>query len=498
MSRSHPFEAVVTDMDGVLTRTADIHERAWKRVFDEVLRAHAGDGFEPFSGADYRRHVDGKPRYDGVADFLAARGLALDRGTPSDPPEADTICGIGNRKNRLFLELLECEGVRVFDDAVAALHRWRRGGLPLAIISGSRNCREILAAAGLEDAADVVVDGVLAEALELGGKAGILREAARRLDVAPGDAVVFEDATSGVRAARETGFGRIFGVSRNRHEQALRDAGADAVVERLDCARFVRRVPPLLARLPEWSRWQGDRCAALFLDFDGTLAPIVDDPGAARMPEATRAALAALARRGPVAIISGRDRGDVYERVDMPGLLYAGSHGFDIEGRGVRMTLPEAEDAVDDVARAEDALRRELHGIDGVILERKRFSLAIHYRQVRDPDAVARVRRVVEDVGARTRLRGRTGKMVLELEPAVAWDKGRALRWIMDVMEIDLARHFPAYIGDDVTDEDAFAALGGDGAGVRVGDPVSESLADYSLADPAEVRALLEWLGRNG
>jgi trehalose 6-phosphate phosphatase len=494
-----PYTAVISDMDGVLTRTADLHRQAWKRVFDEALpRLAPVDGgrpseHEPFSDGDYRAHVDGKPRYDGVADFLASRGIALPQGTPSDPPDADTVCGIGNRKDDLFKVLLDGEGVRVFEDAVAAIARWRRGGVRIAIVSASRNCREVLRAAGLEDSADAIVDGRVAAELALPGKRGILLEAARRLGVEPGSAVVLEDATAGARAARRAGFGRIVGVSRNAPHAQLLEAGADEVVDDVFRTAFPRRLPSALEAFDAFTAWVGNRTPAVFLDFDGTLTPIVDDPGAARLPERTRAVLAELVERCPVAIVSGRDRRDVTSRADVPGLLYAGNHGFDIVGGSREHTLPEAEAAVADVRAAEARLRAELADRPGVIIESKRFSVAVHYRQVREADAVEKVKSRVHAAREGTRLRVRTGKMVLELEPDVPWNKGRALAWLMDVMNLDTDRYFPLYIGDDDTDEDAFAVLP-NGAGILVGPEVATTLADYRLADPAEVHAFLERL----
>jgi trehalose-phosphatase len=497
MTRATPFAAVVSDMDGVFTRTATLHERAWTTMFDAYLRRRgvdAGKDLGAFSSADYRAYVDGKPRYDGVRDFLASRGLDLPEGEPSDAPTRDTICGLGNRKNELLLGLLAREGAEVFEDAVVALARWRRGGLRVALVSSSRNCRRVLEAAGLAGRFDVVVDGELASELGLHGKLEIMREASRRLGVSPADAVVLEDATAGVRAARQAGFGLALGVARNTHDRTLREAGADEVVHRVDRARFLRRLPAALERLEELSRWQGDRELSLFLDFDGTLAPIVDDPKAAQMPDETRRVLVGLAERCSVAIVSGRDREDVQGRVGIRDLVYAGNHGFDIAGRGHERTLPEASGAQGEIDRAVEELTQHLGRLTGVILERKRFSVAVHYRMVRSDTVVEQVARTVAAVSAKTSLRTRVGKKVFELEPAVDWDKGHALAWLLDVMKLDPARHFPVYVGDDETDEDAFAALGGRGAAIRVGAAVSTSLADYRLADPAEVRALLVWL----
>ncbi len=494
--RRRPYEAVVSDMDGVLTRTATLHERAWTRVFDAFLSGREGQ--RPFSDGDYRAHVDGKPRYDGVADFLSSRHIDLPWGEPSDGPDAETVYGLGNRKNGVFLALLDREGVKVFDDAVAAFERWRRGGLKVAVVSSSRNCRRVLRAAGLERHLDAVVDGELGAELGLGGKREIMLEAARRLGVAPSDAVVLEDATAGVRAGRLGGFGRVVGVSRDDNERDLREAGADDVVRSVYRVRFLRRVPRVLDRLAELAAWRGDRALAVFLDYDGTLAPIVDDPRDATMSDAMRAALTKLTDRCPVAVVSGRDRQDVAQRVGIDGLAYAGNHGFDIAGPGYSRTLPEAEQALGDVDRAEEELRRHLGRLSGVIIERKRFSVAVHYRQVASASAVDQIDGAVESVHRETSLRRRWGKKVFELEPAVDWDKGRALLWLMDALpRVDRERTFVVYAGDDETDEDAFAAIEGRGAGVRVGSELTRSLADYRLEGPAEVQELLDELARS-
>lgn len=494
MSGRRAFEAVIADMDGVLTRTADLHERAWKQLFDHYLRQRLGREFQPFTSEDYRAHVDGKPRYDGVADFLASRGLQLPRGEPTDGPDQETVCGLGNRKNARFQELLDEAGVHVFDDATIALDRWRRGGLKLAAISASRNCRRILEAAGLLSRFDVVVDGQTAEELSLDGKQDIMLQAAQRLAVDPESAVVLEDATAGVRAARQGGFGLVVGVSRNNHEESLREAGAHTVVRQLHHTHFPRHIPSALDRLRELEAWQNGRRLVLFLDFDGTLAPIVDDPAAARLPNETRSVLRILAERCPVTIVSGRDRADVQSKVDIDGLHYAGNHGFDIMGPDEQKILPEAEESLDDIRRTERELEERLGEIPGMVIEPKRFSVAVHFRGVADASHVERIVEVVEDLAARTGLRQRHGKKVLELEPPVDWDKGRALRWLLQAMDLQHSESFIIYIGDDTTDEDAFAALEGDGAGIVVADGVCASLADYRLDDPEAVQVFLQAL----
>lgn len=233
------YRAAILDLDGVVTETARLHARAWKEMFDAFLdeRAdRAGENHSPFDAeADYDRYVDGKPRYDGVRSFLAARGIDLPEGDPEDPPTAETIQGLGNRKNEIFHALVEEHGVHVYDDAVEQINRWRSRGWGVAVVSSSKNCKAILEAADLQDLFDVRVDGVVSERLGLEGKPApdIFLEAADRLEVEPTHAMVFEDARAGVEAGRSGEFGLVVGVSRNGNEEALRAHGADTVVHDL-------------------------------------------------------------------------------------------------------------------------------------------------------------------------------------------------------------------------------------------------------------------------
>jgi alpha,alpha-trehalase len=234
------FDAVLFDLDGVITRTAGVHAAAWKRLFDEYLAQRSGrEGdtpFQPFDiDRDYRTYVDGKPRYDGVESFLASRGIALPRGTPDDPPEAETICGLGNRKNRYFQEHLRRHGVEIYAATVDFVRQARQRGLRTALVSSSKNAGEVLEAAGIASLFDARVDGIEVARLGLPGKPApdMFLEAARRLDVPPVRAVVVEDAVSGVEAGRAGGFGLVVGVDRNGHAETLRRGGAHVVVAEL-------------------------------------------------------------------------------------------------------------------------------------------------------------------------------------------------------------------------------------------------------------------------
>lgn len=230
------FAALIFDLDGVITQTASLHARAWKQLFDEFLArqtAEAGREFAAFyAEADYRRYVDGKARTAGVLSFLAARGIEVPTGVPEDRPEEETAHGLASRKDRYFVELLAREGVRVFDSAPPLLNQARRRGVRTAVASSSHHCGEILRAGGLAALFDTRVDGIDLDRLGLRGKPApdMFLEAARRLGVPANRAVIFEDATAGIAAARAGGFGLVVGVGRDAQAAALLESGADQVL----------------------------------------------------------------------------------------------------------------------------------------------------------------------------------------------------------------------------------------------------------------------------
>jgi beta-phosphoglucomutase family hydrolase len=233
------FDAVIFDMDGVVTDTATVHAAAWKRVFDQYLEARSRRSAgiaQPFDAdADYRRYVDGRPRYDGVSSFLESRRIFLPYGDPSDPPERETVCGLGNRKDGVFLEQLQRDGARAFPGTVALTRALMVAHVPTAIISSSRNMSQVLAAARIADLFPVRVDGNDAARLGLPGKPdpAIFLEAARRLKADASRSAVVEDAIAGVEAGRRGGFALVIGVDRTGHRDVLIEAGADVVVSDL-------------------------------------------------------------------------------------------------------------------------------------------------------------------------------------------------------------------------------------------------------------------------
>ena len=223
------YDAALFDLDGVLTPTAVVHMAAWEEMFSAFLSARGAD---PYTAQDYFDHVDGKPRYDGVRDLLASRGITLPEGDPSDPADADTVCGLGNRKNDAFNAVLERDGVQPYPGSVALVEALAARGTKLAVVSSSKNAPSVLAAAGLDRFFPVVVDGAVAAAEGLPGKPApdTFLAAAERVGVTKERAVVLEDATSGVAAGHAGRFGLVVGVDRGAGADALTAAGADVVV----------------------------------------------------------------------------------------------------------------------------------------------------------------------------------------------------------------------------------------------------------------------------
>ena len=509
--RARDFEAAVFDLDGVVTRTASVHSAAWKELFDAYLKQvslGSGKPFRPFDAEkDYRRYVDGKPRYEGVKGFLDSRGIMLPYGDPGDPPERETICGLGNRKNALFRERLAKDGVEVFDSSVWLIRALRERGFKTALVSSSQNAKAVLEAAGLTDLFDAIVDGVEAARLGLKGKPDpdIFLRAAEVLGVAPERALAVEDAIAGVEAARAGGFGLVIGVDRAGEGAALRAHGAHLVVRDLGELHVRPQVtaercttlelPNAVDHWEEIAGLMAGRRPAVFLDYDGTLTPIVERPELAVLTDEMRATIKELACLCTVAVVSGRDRADVQALVGLDELVYAGSHGFDIAGpEGLRIQHEQGADYLPALARAHERLREALEGIEGVLVERKRFAIAVHFRQVAEVE-VDRVEAAVDEVVERfPKLRKTYGKKIFELRPRIDWDKGKAVLWLLEALGLEGEDVLPLYLGDDVTDEDAFAALRGRGIGILVADSVCLTAARYVLRDPDEVALFLHRL----
>jgi beta-phosphoglucomutase family hydrolase len=233
------YDAVLFDLDGVITNTAKLHAACWKQMFDEYLQKRAGDrgeAFRPFDlVTDYRLYLDGKPRFDGVRDFLASRGIKLPEGDSDDPPQGETVRGLGNRKNELVGNAIECIGVEAYEGSIRFIDQLRRDGFKIALVTSSENCAAVLKATKLESFFDVRVDGHMVETQNLAGKPApdTFLMAAKLLGVEPKRSVVVEDAISGVQAGSSGKFGLVIGVARKGNADELKQHGANVVVNDL-------------------------------------------------------------------------------------------------------------------------------------------------------------------------------------------------------------------------------------------------------------------------
>ncbi|MDP1535324.1 MAG: trehalose-phosphatase, partial [Rubrivivax sp.] len=483
-----------------------------KQLFDAFLLARpeaAGTAFEPFDiERDYRRYVDGMPRHDGVRCFLAARAIVLPEGSDGDGPDTPSVHGLAARKNGFFNAWLQDHVVQPHAGTVALIGALRSAGMKTAVFSASCNAEQVLSSAGVLELFDTKVDGGDARRLGLRGKPdpAMLLEAAARLGLAPARCAVVEDASAGVAAGAAGHFGLVIGVDRSDDGDALRDAGASVVVQDLaELALAPDKTLTLktLASIPSvWSREAVLRQRltaqrpAVFLDYDGTLSPIVADHTKAFMSAAMRAAVHRLSQHCTVAIVSGRDLAMLQSLVQLDMVFYAGSHGFEIAGpQGSDHNLERGTEFLPLLGAAEQQLREALAGIEGHSVERKRFSIAVHFRGVAEGDQ-GRLEALVRDVlTAHRRLRLGHGKKVFELQPDIDWHKGHAVRWLLDQLGLERPEVLPIYVGDDITDETAFRALAGRGLGIAVRDGGTRATAaDWALDDVAEVQRLLELL----
>lgn len=512
------FDGVLFDLDGVVTATAKIHKTTWKYMFDDFLTKVAERDqcdFMPFSDEDYRLYVDGEPRYVGAGQFLSSRGLHLEYGNEDDPPGKETICGLGNLKERYFHEALEIEGVETYTATVSLISELHNAGFKTAVVSSSKNCRTVLEAARIIGLFDLIFDGNDAVALGLKGKPNpdVFCKAAGRLDIDPQRTVIIEDAIAGVAAGRAGGFGLVVGIDHTHHTTELINAGADVVVSDLSEFAIVedgwtlvspRKLPSAIERFDEITERAREKRVVVFLDYDGTLTPIVDRPELAVLSNSMRNILKELAKTKTVVIISGRDREDVEALVALDDMIYAGDHGFDISGPDGKSIRHEEGAGFEPILQAAgEQLHLMLDAIGGILIESKKASIAVHFRLVAPDDVEQVVSAVEEALRNNDNLRLTKGKKVLEILPRIEWDKGQAEQWLCSALGLEPQNSLTIYLGDDVTDEDAFKVLKGHGIGIRVVDIDSDeadrpTAADYCLRDPTEVGQFLSALAAQG
>lgn len=505
------IESLIFDLDGVITQTRKTHKKAWRESFDKFFLEHGNEAGlqESMSEDDYQMYVDGKPRYDGVQSFLESRSIKLPLGNPNDQPGFETICALGNLKNKLFNELVVREGVEIYHDAIEKLRHWKKLGIKTAIVSSSKNCRNIIRVAGIEDLFDTRVDGMVSAEIGLKGKPNpdIFVEAAKRLNVRPENSVIFEDAVSGVQAGQKGYFGLVVGVNRYNNAEALLENGADIIIKdfnELDLTDpdlqeeyFSRQGKPIFPGNKEIFDVLAKKKPAIFLDYDGTLSPIVPRPEDAIISEEMKTTLKRLARIFTVAIVTGRDKEDVENLVGLDELIYAGSHGYIITGpAGLFMEHENSKKIIPELDRIEKEIEKELkERTEGTQLDRKRYAIGVHFRNARPEDERVVYEIVNKMIAKHKGFKTGAGKKILEIKPDLDWHKGKAVEWILKALKLtDRKDVVPVFIGDDITDEDAFETLKGKGIGILVGGHGKTTAAGYALKNVFQVREFFERL----
>ncbi len=506
-----PVEALIFDIDGVLTQTRNTHQKSWEEMFDRFFNEYVKKYGKQASMSenDYQKYLDGKPRYQGVRSFLNSRNIELPWGNSDDPPGMETICALGNMKNEIFNEVLERDGVDVYEDAVGKLKIWKKMGMKTAIVSSSKNCKKIIEVAGIDDLFDTRVDGAVSEDIGLKGKPDpdIFTEAAKRLNARAEYSVVFEDAISGVQAGQSGYFALVVGVNRFDNKDDLLENGADFTIDSFDELDitdkelieeyFSRPGIPVFPDNKEIFDILSKKEPVIFLDYDGTLTPIVSRPEDAVISKQMKETLQKLAEKYTVAIVTGRDKEDVENLVKLDEIIYAGSHGYIISGLdGISMEHPDSKKIIprlDKIEKEAEKLLKEK--TVGTQLDRKRYAIGLHYRNARPEDEKAVYDIVNELIEKYPGHKTGEGKKIVEIKPDIDWHKGKAVEWIMDALELSEKDDIiPVFIGDDITDEDAFKTLKDNGLGIMVGSHGQKTNASYSLKNVFQVREFFKKL----
>ncbi|MDF2940787.1 MAG: otsB [Gammaproteobacteria bacterium] len=502
------LQAAIFDMDGVVIDSAKLHCAAWKLIFDEFLKKYSKAHklkLHPFTEQDYLYYVDGISRYDGVKRFLESRHIAIADGSKQSR-SLNTLHGIGNRKNSAFQVLIKQIAAKIFPSSIQLIKTLRQQGIKTALVSSSKNCQLIVRSTNIGSLFDIKVDGYMLEKLQLSGKPqpDIFIEAAKQLQVNPINCMLIEDSLLGVQAGHAGKLGLVVGIDRKNLGPAIfRDYGADIVISDLkdlsiEGARhwFDYKLIYVFDKHDKLNAELVSKISnkklVLFLDYDGTLTPIVKQPNLAILKPSISKCLRQLSKHYAVAIISGRELKDLKAKVKLRKIYYAGNHGMEISGP--KLKHHEGAKFIAEMQQVHKALLKQLGAIKGIFIENKKYSLSVHFRLVAESE-LGKIQQAINSTLARhNNLICRGGKKVFEIRSNIGWDKGKAVLWLLSSLNLESPDILPIYIGDDTTDEDAFLALKNNGLGIIVTPHRQPTKAKFSLKNPAEVQKFLEML----
>ncbi|WP_347251382.1 trehalose-phosphatase [Legionella sp.] len=500
------IKGIIFDMDGVVTQTTDLHFKSWKIILDHFLRQINETNIN-FSHRDYLFYFDGVSRENGVKNFFNAYKIDEYKIRNYYNNLADCINSICMKKNNLLLSIIAEDKVQVFPDCIEFIKYISDLNYKSAIISSSKNCRKVLERAGIMDLFPVCVDGKTAEEKNIPGKPNpaIFLEAANQLNLLPDECMVVEDALAGVSAAKEGRFGLVVALDReNKLFTEFSQYNPDYILTDLSKKQvnlyevFLEGKPTTITALYSLpiisSALTQQREVVIFLDYDGTLTPIVDRPQDAHLSPEMKKSLIELCKNYLTLVISGRQLENLKEKIGIADLYYAGNHGYEFDGpQYLGFPFEMGQEYLEDIQSFFEKTDAILKDIRGCIIENKKFTLSVHYRLVNENQhqfISSSIDLLLQD---HPKLSRHEGKKVIEIRPKISWNKGIAslnfLKWIKK----DNANVIPIYIGDDVTDEDAFQLFNLNGITVKVG-ANTNTHARYFLESPNQVKFFLDQL----
>ncbi len=500
VEKKENIKAYIFDLDGVLTQTHNLHARAWNKLFLEFLgkrrqgpHTENEDLHDYDDKNDYQRFLDGKPRLEGIKSFFRSRNI---------PYEENLIRELGEKKNIFYQKLLEMEGPHTVPESVSFIQKLREHNVPMAVVSSSRNCRLILKMAGIDDYFKVIIDPQIAESKHLQGKPrpDYFIEAAQKLNKRQNECAIVEDSLAGVKAGKDGDFKKVYAIKLDKDKQAmekLKAEGADQVLSSLweiKEAQEMLTLPDVFTVFKDIFPESEKKNYFLFLDFDGTLSPIVAEPEKARPLEGIKEIVQRCSEFFPVCIITGRDTEVIKKLLPLTDIYYAACHGFEITGpKEYHYELPEALALIPVFDKAQHLLTLRLSAMEGLIIERKKFGLAFHYRKIGSDSVIAELKKEIQEYCLNHQeLRFQLGEKVIEIQPHLNWDKGKALLKLYQVLNLKMKDTPPLYLGDGNTDEDAFREMRDCGVPILASIEARPTLARYHLKGPQKVKKFLE------